>query len=215
MLKKVWGGMVFVLEGPNMWCRAKLCGRRCAYQREALGGGGPSLYGCQRPLLHHVLRLLVHTHHRLFGYPQQPRDQLIFTLHLFLPDEEASQSLCWCETPTQMIHSRRRGRKRQSWRNAHAVFTVDSAPRGGGGKVAAVCWPSRVQAGLIVGLLNGSSVGFSRCQRTEAMLPLPPPTPWLTPALSTLCPLRLYHGSLQRPSLHLASLQGRWESCRN
>lgn len=92
MLKNtgVWGGMVFVLEGLNMWCRAKQCSRRCVYQREALGGGGPSLYGCQRPLLHHVLRLLVHTHHRLFGYPQQPRDQLIFTLHLFLSDEEAS-----------------------------------------------------------------------------------------------------------------------------
>lgn len=81
------------------------------------------------------------------------------------------QSLGWCETPTQMIHSRRQGRKRWSWCNAHAAFVVDSAPRGGGGKVAAVCWPSRAQAGLIVALLNGSSIGFSRCQRHASTAP--------------------------------------------
>lgn len=69
-----------------------------------------------------------------------------------------TQGLCWCETPTQMIHSKCRGRER--WRNPHAMFIADSAPCGGGGEVAAVCWPSRVQTGLIAGLLNGSSVGF-------------------------------------------------------
>lgn len=37
-----------------------------------------------------------------------------------------------------MIHARRRGRERWRWRNAQAVFMVDSAPCGGGGKVAAV-----------------------------------------------------------------------------
>lgn len=121
-----------------------------------------------------------------------------------------AQGLCWCETPTQMIHSRRRGRER--WRHTHAAFMVDSAPCGGGRKVAAVCWPCRVQDGLIAGLLNGFSVGFRRSQCADAILP-PPPNP--SPALSTLCPLRIYHGSLQRLSLHLAPLQGRWGSCRN
>lgn len=86
-----------------------------------------------------------------------------------------TQDLCWCETPTQMIHSRRWGRERWRWCNAQAVFMVDSAPCGRGGKVAAVRWPRRVQAGLIAGLLNGSSVGFRRCQCADKMLPLPPP----------------------------------------
>lgn len=63
------------------------------YQGEALGGGSPSLDCCQRPLLHHILRLLIHSHHWLFGYPQQPRDQLIFTLHLFLSDRETSDNI--------------------------------------------------------------------------------------------------------------------------
>lgn len=57
------------------------------YQSEALGRGGPSLDRGQRPLLHHVLGLLVHPHHRLLGYAQQPWDQLVLPLHLFLSAE--------------------------------------------------------------------------------------------------------------------------------
>lgn len=83
-----WEKVENVMPSPTVLQEVCVC--VCVYQGEALGGGGPSLDGCQRPLLHHVLRLLVHTHDRFFGYPQQPRDQLIFTLHLFLPDEEAS-----------------------------------------------------------------------------------------------------------------------------
>lgn len=67
--------------------------RITAYQSEALGGGSPSLDCCQRPLLHHILRLLIHSHHWLFGDPQQPRDQFIFTLHLFLPERETSDDV--------------------------------------------------------------------------------------------------------------------------
>lgn len=152
------------------------CHSRCVYQGEALGWGGPSLDGCQRPLLHHVLRLLVHTHHRLFGYPQQPRDQLVFPLHLFLPDEEASHRVY---ASAKHLH---RWFIQGAWAEnagtgviARAVFMEDSAPCGGGGKVAAVRWPSRVQAGVIAGLLNGSSLGFRRCQCADTMLPLPPP----------------------------------------
>lgn len=33
------------------------------YQGEALRGGSPSLDCCQRPLLHHILCLLIHSHH--------------------------------------------------------------------------------------------------------------------------------------------------------
>lgn len=89
-----------------------------------------------------------------------------------------TRGLCWCETPTQMIHSRHRGRERWRWRNAHVVFMEDSASCGGGGKVAAVRWPSRVQAGLIAGLLNGSSCRLQTlsARRHDASTAPPPPS---------------------------------------
>lgn len=145
------------------------------YQGEALGGGSPSLDCCKWPLLHHILGLLIHSHHRLFGYSQEPRDQLIFTLHLFLSDRKTSDSIyigakhlhrwfiqgantkivvpfcCWCFCNTHA---------------AHVAWGPKWRRRG-----AAVNWPSRVQPCLTAALLNRVSTGFSHYQHTSMVLP--------------------------------------------
>lgn len=77
------------------------------YQREALGRGSPSLHCRQGPVLHHILGLLIHSHHRLLGDPQQPWDQLILTLHLFLSegDKTSDKNYAGAKHLHAMIHS--------------------------------------------------------------------------------------------------------------
>lgn len=57
---------------------------RVSYQGEALGGRRPPLHRGEGPLLNHIFGPLVHSHHGLFGDPQETRHQLVFALHLFL-----------------------------------------------------------------------------------------------------------------------------------
>lgn len=147
--------------------------RDTQYQGEALGGGSPSLDCCQRPLLHHILRLLIHSHHWLFGYPQQPWDQLIFTLHLFLPDRKTSDNIYVC---TKHLHRWFiQGTDAKLLRHSacavfiHTLCQWLKAPNGGG-EGAAVKWPSRVQACLTAALLNRVSTGFSHCRHTSMVL---------------------------------------------
>ena len=74
--------------GVCMQVYSRACVRACApvcpYQGEALGRGGPPLDGGEGPLLHHVLGLLLHPHHRLLGDAKQPGNQLVLALHLLL-----------------------------------------------------------------------------------------------------------------------------------
>lgn len=162
------------------------------YQGEALGGGSPSLDCCQWPLLHHILRLLIHSHHWLFGYPQQPRDQFIFTLHLFLPDRETSDSIYAVAKHLHRWFIQGADAKLLCLSASAVVMhtlcpCLEALTGGGGGAGAAVKWPRKVQACLTAALLNGVSVGFSHCQETSMVLP-PALSAWSAPVLSLSLP---------------------------
>lgn len=66
------------------WPRLTMSSACVAYQGEALGWRCPPLHSGKWPLLDHIFGPLVHSHHRLFGDPQEPRHQLVLALHLFL-----------------------------------------------------------------------------------------------------------------------------------
>lgn len=73
-----------------------------SYQGEALGRRRPPLHSGEWPLLNHVFGPLVHSHHRLFGDPQEPRHKLVLTLHLFLQKQQ--QSFQTLQTGTAIKH---------------------------------------------------------------------------------------------------------------